>query len=331
MITFNFIGIGKDEDFIMEDGELLWNQREVLCFNILVDHPFYYDKDFENLPDYYKMFCIDNDHVNYVKRFYKKVKSVEFLPLAGTEIDSDYIPFYKRKFDIIFTGNYTPPTTFEKYINRIDDEYAAFYWRIVNELMTNTDMPMDKAMEKYIRLEIPDASEEDLKEGMAAMIFIDLYVRFHFRGQVIKSLVDNGYIVHVFGKGWDMLPCIHPENLIRHGSINSYECICNMKNTKISLNIMPWFKNGGHDRIFNSMLSKSVCVTDESEFIKNKYVEGQDYIKYSLSRINELPDKIEKILCDRKGSAEIAQNGYIKTKFAHTWKHRAEELAKLLN
>lgn len=327
MITFNFIGIGKEEDFMMEDGELLWNQRKVLCLNILVDHPFYYDKDFENLPDHYKMFCIDKDHVNYVRRFYKLVNSVEFLPLAGTEIDDNYIPFDEREFDIIFTGNYTPPVTFERYMNRINEDYTAFYQHIVNELLTNTDMSMEQAMEKHMHLEIPDVSEEDLKAGMAAMIFIDLYVRFHFRGLVIKTLVDSGYIVHVFGKGWDLLPCEHPENLICHGSINSYECICNMKNAKISLNVMPWFKNGGHDRIFNTMLSKSVCVTDESEFIKEQYSEGNDYIKYSLSRINELPDKIAKILHDSKGSAEIAQNGYYKTKLAHTWKHRAEVIA----
>ncbi|MGN6714453.1 glycosyltransferase family protein [Anaerocolumna jejuensis] len=331
MITFNFIGLGKDEDFVTEDGVLFWNQREVLCLNILVDHPFYYDKDFENLPEHYKMFCIDRDHVNYVRRFYKQAKTVEFLPLAGTEIDDTYIPFEKRKFDIIFTGNYTPLSTFEKYIYRIDEEYAAFYWRIINELLTNTDMPMEQVMEKYICLEIPDAGGEDLKAGMAAMIFIDLYVRFYFRGLVIKTLADSGYTIHTFGKGWNLLDCEHPENIIYHGSINSYECIRNMKNTKISLNIMPWFKNGGHDRIFNTMLSKSLCVTDGSRFIEKEYAEGQDYIKYSLTGIEELPDKIGELLENSKRMEAIAQNGYRKTKSIHTWKHRAEELTRWLD
>jgi hypothetical protein len=330
MITFNFIGLGRDEDFIMENGELFWNQREVLCLNIIVDHPFYYDKDFEKLPNKYKMFCIDRDHVNYVKRFYKQVTSVEFLPLAGTDIDNDYIPFEKRQYDIIFTGNYTPPETFEKYINRIDEEYAAFYWGIIHELISNTNMTMEQVMEKHIRLEIPDASEDDLKTGMAALIFVDLYVRFYFRGQVIQTLVDNGYVVHAFGKGWDLLPCEHPENIICHGSIDSLECINKMKNTKISLNIMPWFKDGGHDRIFNTMLSKAVCISDGSRYLDSQYKEEDDYIKYSLSKIEELPDRIGKLLCDSQRADKIVQNGYQKTKQVHTWEHRAKKLLQWL-
>lgn len=330
MITFNFIGIGKDEDFIIEDRELFWNQREVLCLNILVDHPFYYDKDFEKLPKNYKMFCIDKDHVDYVRRFYKEIETVEFLPLAGTEIDDYVIPFDKREYDIIFTGNYTPPVTFEKYINRIDEDYAAFYWRIINELLANPDTTMEQAMEKHITLEIPDVSELDLRAGMASLIFVDLYIRFHFRGEVIKTLVDSGYKVHTFGKGWDLLPVEHPENLISHGSIDSYECICNMKNAKISLNIMPWFKNGGHDRIFNTMLSKAICVTDGSRYIETQYQEEKDYFKYSLSKIDELPEIIERAL-NSKHSMEIIQNGYNKTKLSHTWEDRARELVKWLD
>lgn len=330
MITFNFIGLGKDEDFILENGELFWNQREVLCINILVDHPFYYNKDFEDLPNKYLMFCIDRDHVNYVRRFYKQVDSVDFLPLAGTDIANNYLPYDNRQFDIIFTGNYTPPEFFEKYINRIDEEYAAFYWRIIHELINNTEMTMEQAMEKHIRFEIPDASEKDLREGMAALIFIDLYVRFYFRGRVIRTLVDSGYVVHTFGKGWDLLSCKHPENLISHGSIDSFECINKMKNAKISLNIMPWFKDGGHDRIFNTMLSKTVCVSDGSNYIESQFKEEVDYIKYSLSNIEELPEKIGVLLSANQRANTIAQNGYNKAKQSHTWEHRAREILQWL-
>lgn len=331
MITFNFIGLGVEDEFFMNDGELFWNQRNVLCLNILVDHPFYYDKDFKNLPDNYKMFCIDKDHVEYVRRFYKEAKSVEFLPLAGTEINVEDIPYNKRKYDIIFTGNYTPPNRFEKYINRIDSDYAAFYWKIISELLANTDMTMEQAMMEYLKLEMPDISEQDMKTGMSAMIFIDLYVRFYFRGEVLKSIIDSGHVVHVFGRGWDMLECKHSENLICHGSIESYECICHMKNAKISLNIMPWFKNGGHDRIFNTMLSKAVCISDGSKYMDTQYKENEDYVRYSLARLDELPGKIDEVLYHDDIAAQMAQLGYNKTIQCHTWAHRACELAKWLN
>lgn len=331
MITFNFIGLDGDREFIMENGELFWNQREVLCLNILVDHPFYYDKNFKNLPDKYKMFCIDKDHVNYVRRFYKQVRIVEFLPLAGTEINDESIPYSQRSFDIIFTGNYTPPATFEKYISRIDEDYAVFYRKVIDNLLKDTDMPMEQVMEKHLRQEIPDISEADLSTGMASMIFVDLYVRFYFRGQVIKTLIDSGLTVHVFGKGWELLPCEHSENLICHGSIESYECIYHMKNAKISLNIMPWFKDGGHDRIFNTMLSRAVCVSDGSNYINTQYNEEDDYIQYSLLNLDVLPEKINKILHNNIKAESIIQSAYRKTVESHTWNHRAYELLKWLD
>ncbi|QHQ61072.1 hypothetical protein Ana3638_10080 [Anaerocolumna sedimenticola] len=48
MITFNFIGLNNEDIFLMENGELFWNQREILCVNIIVDHPFYYHEFFKN-------------------------------------------------------------------------------------------------------------------------------------------------------------------------------------------------------------------------------------------------------------------------------------------
>ena len=36
----------------------------------------------------------------------------------------------------------------------------------------------------------------------AGMLFLDMYNRTYFRGETVRTLVDNGVRVHVFGKGW---------------------------------------------------------------------------------------------------------------------------------
>lgn len=42
----------------------------------------------------------------------------------------------------------------------------------------------------------------------------------------MRTLVDNGVRVHVFGKGWENLKVKHPENLILNGrQLDSAECV----------------------------------------------------------------------------------------------------------
>ncbi|QHQ61073.1 glycosyltransferase [Anaerocolumna sedimenticola] len=266
-----------------------------------------------------------------MERFFPDIKYVSFLPLAGTQITDNYIPYTARKYDIVFTGNYTPPHTFDKYINRIDDDYSLFYHNIIDNLINNPDKTIEEAIEYQTRAEINDLTEEDLKNAMASMIFIDLYVRFHFRALAVQTLVDNGFRVDVFGKGWDLLECRNKSNLIIHGGIESQECILNMLDSRISLNVMPWFKAGAHDRIFNTMLSKSVSLSDGSTYITDQFNEGKEIVLYSLSSMDKLPKIAGDLLSDPDKAAGIAEAGYQKSRILHSWKNRAEALSEYIN
>ena len=125
LCTFNFIGLSGEEVFIEENGRYIWENQGIACINILVDHPLYYHSKLAKPPvPEMRVFCIDREHVAYMKRFYPALP-VEFLPLAGNcilerEVPSPIegchgqkqkhknIPYQKRKYDIVFTGNYTP-------------------------------------------------------------------------------------------------------------------------------------------------------------------------------------------------------------------------------
>jgi hypothetical protein len=331
MITFNFIGINGEEIFDVGNGLSFWDQQEILCVNIIVDHPFYYHELLKKPPKRYLLFCIDQYHVTYMERFFPEIRYVSFLPLGGTKISDVYIPYEERKFDIVFTGNYTPPHTFDKYINRIDDDYARFYHTIIEDLINNTDKTIEAAVEKQTRKEIEGITGEDLKNAFASTIFIDLYVRFYFRGLAVQTLVDQGFRVDVFGKGWDLLECRNKNNLIQHGPIESHECICNMMDSRVSLNVMPWFKAGAHDRIFNSMLSKAVCLSDSSTFIQENFKDKVDISLYSLKNVDRLPAIMEELLNNTDKAKAIAENGYQKALTDHTWQNRAIVLSDAIN
>lgn len=326
MITFNFTGIRGDEIFYDMDGQLFWNTHKIPCINIVVDHPFYYDKLLKIIPDYYWQISIDRQHEAYIKRFYPEIKLLPFLPLGGTAIPEGSLSIKKRSTNVVFTGNYTPPETFNVHIERLGDEYTAFYHSIINDLIANPSLSMEEAMETHLVKEMGTLSNENLRTVMANMIFIDLYVRFYYRGLVVKTLAEHGIKVQLYGSGWEKLTCKCPENLLLGGPLNSHECLQAISQSKISLNVMPWFKDGAHDRIFNSQLNGAVCLTDDSIYLREQLTDGKNCVFYSLEDIEDLPDKVLALLDSPESLSYIAKNGYETALASHTWKTRAKML-----
>lgn len=324
VITFNFNGLNYEEP-LYTGGSVFWDTMEIPCYNILLDHPFYYNKFFESVPHQYYHISIDHGHERYMKRFFPAIKLGPFLPLAGTELPSK--PFDQRSKDIVFTGNYTPPSNFDQYITRINDNYTNFYHGIIDDLIAHPDMEMDKAFEKHLLREMGELSDDDLKLCMGSMIFIDLYVRFYFRGLVVRTLADNGFPVHVYGGGWNLLECKHPENVILGKRVQSLGCLKAIADGKISLNVMPWFKEGAHDRVFNSMLNGALCLSDDSIWLRDNLEDGRDIVYYSLSDIGRLPSIADQLLSNPAHMQEIIENGYQKAKALHTWQCRAKVLS----
>lgn len=327
-ISFNFDGCCGEDYFIDSEGVSFFDAREILFLNIVVDHPFYYHKFLPYLPQDYTQISIDREHEAYLKRFFPQIKRGPFMPLGGTGLwEQDKLPGWEdRCYDIVFTGNYNPPSTFEGVITRHGKEYADFYYDIINDLIQHPWRSMDEVIIEHLNRDVEDISEEGLKDTLPNMIFIDLYVRHYFRGEVVKTLVDSGLKVHCFGAGWDHLDCRHPENIVNGNVLDSLGCLQQISRSRISLNVMPWFKDGAHDRVFNSMLNGAVCVSDGSKYMDEILTDGKDYIKYDLDRLAELPEKIRELLVSRDRWEDIVSNGYKKAVNGHTWADRARFL-----
>ena len=55
-------------------------------------------------------------------------------------------------------GNYTRPEQFEKYITRIDDEYTAFYYGMIDDLLSHPIRTVDEVAEEHLRRDIPEVT-----------------------------------------------------------------------------------------------------------------------------------------------------------------------------
>ena len=330
LVNFNFHGMSGEEYFLDENGRSMWDALDIPSYNIVVDHPMYYHHFLEKTPHNYHHVSIDRNHDKYMARFFPEIARMPFLPLAGTQLHPgrSNVPVECRRYDVMMVGNYCPPKTFEKFITRIDDEYTAFYYGMIDDLLAHPYKTVEAVTEEHLLDELGEVPEGELKKALAAVTFIDLYVRYTIRGEAVRQLADGGVRVHVFGDGWEAVPCRHPENLIVMNNLDSEGCLKKLCQTKISLNVMPWFKDGAHDRIFNTMLNGAVCLTDSSVYLDSILHDGVDCRIYSLEQMDRLPDIASALLADPGQMQRIADAGYQLARAGHTWAHRAGEIHK---
>lgn len=361
LVTFNFIGLsGEEEWYVLDDFgrpvTSLWEQLGIRCLNILVDHPMYYYQAMQYPLPEMQIFCIDRDHVSYMKRFYPKIPCA-FLPLAGNRLLDDwqgdkepirsgmqddqeqdqtlqevsFEDWNNRPYPLVFTANYVPVANLEKQLHRLEPEYRDFYEAMIQSLMHDPQQELLSCIEGFFRREIPDLNDAQICEGMRSMPVVDLMVRTRFREKTIQALADGGIQIHLFGKDWEQISCRHPENLIFTGRmVTSAECVQAMAQAKLALNTMPWFKDGTHDRIFTSMLCGAAALTDDSRYLRERFTDMDTIVYYNLQELEALPQRVRELLADPQRLYAISCRGKTVADKFHQWKNRAEILERYL-
>lgn len=364
LVCFNFHGMTLGDVFQdKEDGTWFWDALNMPCYNIVVDHPYYYHRFYRKLPKYYVNISIDRNHDAYLKKYFPQIRTIPFLPLGGTQLDplefvhaSDlsekycvvpdgmteqdylrslltpqgYLPAEARPYDVVFTGNYSNPHKFDKYINRNGEDYAEFYRGIIDELLEHSERTVEEVTESHILATIPEVSQDEMRQTLGNIIFLDLYVRSYIRGKAVQVLVDSGLKVGVYGDGWEELECAHPENIINGHGVDSAKCLQMIQLSKCSLNVMPWFKDGAHDRVFNTLLNGSLLITDTSVYLEEILHHGQDCILYDLNTIERMPEHVKEMLDNPKKLQDVIDRGYALAEKDHTWAARADEMARYI-
>lgn len=358
LVTFNFEGLEREAFVYSEASGYLWQEYQIPCYNIAADHPYFYDNRLRELlsdeklhPGILKNYhhlSIDRNHQSYFRKFYPEFDDAGFLPLAGTKLVPDRSEQEtcqaascseevenqdekQRTTDVVFTGNYTEPEFFDKNIHWINEEYAAFYQGIINDLIAHPNRTVEEVELAHCEREMGENAAEDLRVALHKMIFIDLYLRNYFRGKVVAAVCDAGIPVTVIGKGWEKLALSHRENLTILPQTDSKACLEALQNAKISLNVMPWFKDGAHDRVFNSILNGAVCVSDSSQYLGEVLPEGCGVCYYDLNHPDQAVEKIRLLLSEDDRREQILEAGRPLAEKGHTWRQRAEQLLALLS
>lgn len=344
VVTFNNLGYnleiptrklvemdGIAESFTQGKKENLWEFFHIPYFNILMDHPFHYEKPLRNAPDTSVVLCTDRNHVKYIRRFYTNIRQVDFLPHAGVELHCKHKPIAERGIDVLYAGA-LPIYTVAKMIpdlssiREVDGE--DMMQSVLSELVHNPQKTTEQAIEEYIKSKRNDISDERLQEIIVKMRFLDSYATSFFREQAVRILVESGVQVTAYGTGWNQCEWSGNPHLTYGGKVLAPQILPLMNDSKIVLNTMTWFKAGAHDRVFNGMLAGAAVVTDDSTYMRREFTDGKELIMFSLEDLASLPERVFDLFGHISHMQEIADCGYHAALERHTWKNRAEYLVE---
>lgn len=338
VITFNNLGFNME----IQAGKNIWDELQIPCINILMDHPFCYRTALEAAPANAIVLCTDRNHMRYLQRFYPQIQIVGYLPHAGKELEGTRKPIAERTIDVLYAGNLSK--SFAGNIMPDLKKYTEFDAAMVCEkaydnLIEHSWKTTEQALEESLIAAGVKLEENELNAVISDLHFVDLYAVSYYREKTVRILAENGIRVNLYGAGWDNCEWITRPNVFYGGKIPADDVVKKMQDTKIVLSTMTWFKDGTHDRVFNGMMQGAVAVSDTSGYMKEEFCgfkngaeDNRELVMFELEEMDRLPEMVKEVLDNPQKAQEIADRGYEKAKKGHTWEARALELEQdLLN
>ena len=339
VITFNNLGFNME----LAPGKNVWEDLQIPCINILMDHPFCYHQAMKMAPANGIVLCTDRNHMRYLQRFYPNIAITGFLPHAGKLREEELKPISERQTDILYAGGLSKSfaaNVMPDYTRYTDFDAEQVCKNAYRELLQHPWKTTEQALEECLMEEGIRMPDEELRTVISDLHVVDLYAASYYREQTLQVLAEAGMELYIYGYGWDDCKWIQRPNVHYGGRISAEEAVRKMQDAKIVLSTMTWFKDGTHDRIFNGMLQKAVTVSDSSVYMKEEFcgtVQGEETDQremalFELPELYQLPTLIHNLLEDQKAAQKIADRGYQRAYKEHTWAVRAHELeTDLLN
>ncbi len=315
IISFNGMGIEILDRLSINTNTLFWS--------FLVDHPYFHHERLLRLNQNHIVSCIDKNHCEYLKKYYKNIDNVFFVPHGGSLINENRKMIVERDIDVTFIGSIGNESEFEELYNIQSYENRQIIDYIIDENMNGRGIPIDVIVaEKMSQMGKTDI--DDFTDLMECLSVVDSYIRLKQRKEFIEKLNKNGIYVDIYGMGWE---CMGKSEYLRvHGPVNYEEALKVMSNSKIVLNKLPLFFDGSHERVFSTILCGGVCVTEQNKYFLELFEDGKDLLFYRWPMLDELVDEIRELLLNQSRLQEMADRAYEKVQGKHLWAQRALQI-----
>lgn len=325
VLFINGIGIKETfEDQVLQQKRHLFDHPNTKPLALFVDHPTYQKERLSYAGDSVQVIFADKNWAEAaVKDGY--VEKSCFLPLGGIE-QPEGLAFAERENKIVFFGSHTDLKQLEHLIEQ--SGYAALIWEIIHRLIANPKLTIEQAVEQLIQKRGCAYSIRNILKHTDVLCWIDSYIRKYFRQKTIETIAKSGLPLDVYG--WKERELLRYPNVSLREVVSMEEMLSICRHTRFVLNVNPWIKEGTQERVFNTMLSGAIAVTDETNYLLQECKDKENILFYQLNQLEKLPQKLSYYLENEAEAAQIAKSGYRLAEEKHTWTKRAEQLSEVM-
>ena len=284
-----------------------------------LDNPIFFEDTFYRSPKDMMYLCQDAYYADFIKKHYGISGAIQFPP-AGNVIGN--LP-HEKIYDVVFIGNYEPLP---------ECNYENVYQQKFYEYMLlHPDDTFEQGVYNYGKTLGEEYDNREIFDRLQELKQVCMDVLHSNRHHIVETIVESGIKIHVFSENWELYKGKGRENLIIHPQIFGEEPFRVWAQSKIGFNMMRGHKAGMTERIANIMLCGVCCLSDETEYLKEYFTDGEDIVLFKRSELDELPQKIRYLLAHDEKREQIAAAGQKKAMKEHTWRKRTEQLLEMLH
>lgn len=305
-------------------GKPIHDVFDAPLFNMVLDHPLVMHKHLLDATKQLTILTHDRNYEAYIKRYYPNVNTEIFYP-AGEEWQAE-----EKIYDLTFVGSYADWTPWREPIRGLNRKYRGKIRTLITEMKRNPNQTYEQSCRQVFNEELKGLSKEE--EAQLLFECKDCYflVMKYYRKKIIFTILNAGIKLQVFGDCWRNAAFQGYPNLQVHEQMTQQECLRAYAQSRISLNIMSWHKDGMTERLANMMLCNTVVLSDRSTYLEEHYKNHEELELFDLTEIEKLPNTIRKLLRDEQKQYAMTQKAYEKASLEHRWEHRAKQLLTLL-
>ena len=316
IIGFNTDIYSYDDIFDIRDEQS--SSLYVPLWHIILDHPLYHNRVLKNKLHDMRVICLDETHAQLIRKNYAHIKDVYVRPLPA-DTAKRLVPYMERSIDVLVTGTYTCSEDIISLAMHGGKNTMEIFQKMADYLINNPSYTIERAFESVLN-HVNKEFDTNFMDNLELNFFADMFIRAVIREELLMEMLRSGIDVDIFGHGWEkfILKCdmvqekegVFSGKLKLHGETDYKNLPDIYADSKIALNVLPWFKAGQHDRISLAMCNGCVCVSDESIYLENKFVDGEELFMYSLEDMHEAAVIIKNLQAQPLEAAKTAAKGY---------------------
>jgi len=311
----------------LENGELLHNYFGAPLINIVLDHPCALGELLETSPEGMIILTHDRNYQKYIVDNYGNQFDVKICPPGGNVARSQMSETHIHakgdyEYPLSFVGTYRDYRFWQNEVDSLEEKYPGKVNTLIELMKKNPNRTYEECFAEAF-----GASEPKLMTECKATY---LYVMNYYRELIIQTILDAGLELHVFSDSWKNPIWSEYQNLHIHDAVSPEEVREIYAQSKLSLNIMSWHKDGMTERIADMMLNKTVAISDSSMYLKEEF-DVDEIVLFDLEKMEELPEKINYILADDMLRSKIIEKAYEKASRLHTWEKRANKIDEIID